>query len=73
MATQDEGQLVLCLTGALDPDLFDESLTLLTEVPEEWNGCSLSQGGVSGSCQVVGTTARFDAHLGGGDITIGMR
>ena len=54
-------RIALCLSSTLDPALYDESLTLITQVPAGWTGCSTVQGGAAGNCIITEGTAVFDA------------
>jgi len=54
-------RIALCLSSTLDPALYDESLTLVTQVPAGWTGCSAVQGGAAAECQVTEGMAVFDA------------
>lgn len=60
----------LCLTSSLDPALYDEPLTLMTEVPAGWASCNATQGGVSIPCRIDGDVAVLEAGLDRGDILV---
>lgn len=70
VAETNETQLSLCLTSDLDPALYDEALTVSTQVPDSWSGCEVSQAGVDGDCRLVGTTALFEVRIDAGVITL---
>ena len=70
LASADDAQLELCLSSELDAALYDEELTLITEVPGSWTGCAISQGGVEGSCRLLGSTAHFEARIDAGVIVL---
>ena len=66
--SSQEDQMILCLSSTLDPALYDEELTLKTQVPADWTSCSLNQGGELRDCDVEAGVARFEADLSGEDI-----
>jgi hypothetical protein len=61
-------ELILCLTSALDPALYDEPLTLGSVVPSSWTGCAASQGGEALGCRLEDGVAWYEARLDRGDI-----
>ncbi len=65
-----EDELILCLTSVLDPALYDEPLTLMTEVPSSWGGCTVTQGGETRDCSLQAGVAFFEAGLDRGDIRL---
>ncbi len=68
----DEGEeLRLCLRSELDPALYDDELTLITEVPAGWSDCEVSQAGVAGSCRIVDGVAHYEARIDAGPIVLG--
>jgi hypothetical protein len=63
-------QIRLKLTSAKDPLFYDEPLTLITEIPTTWNGCSATQSGQAGSCSIVKGRAQYDAIPERGEIVL---
>ncbi len=70
LAANDGASLSLCLTSELDPALYDEELTIITEIPGDWTGCTVSQSGQTGDCRVVDNTAQFEARIDAGPIVL---
>ncbi|MBW2264418.1 MAG: hypothetical protein JRG91_20830 [Deltaproteobacteria bacterium] len=70
MIPDTDERIVLCLSSPLDPALYDESLTLMTELPGGWISCIANQDGVSTTCRIDGTTAFFEALPDGGAIVL---
>jgi len=68
--TADDTGIELCLVSELDGGLYDEALTVMTEVPAQWNGCTATQEGQSMTCRMSGATAHFEARIDRGPITL---
>ncbi len=60
----------VALTSAADPTLYDEPLTLSTEVPTAWKSCHVVQGSRKADTVVAEGAARYDVVPGGGEITL---
>ena len=58
------------LKSSADPQLYDQPLTLITEVPVHWRECNVSQGSVQSRVPVVNGTLAFDAAPNGPLISI---
>ncbi len=65
-----DNELILCLTSDLDPELYDEPLTLMTEVPSSWGGCTATQGDETLDCRLQAGVAFFEAGLDRGEIRL---
>jgi hypothetical protein len=50
--------------------LFDEPLTLRTEVPADWAACQVTQAGVAHTYAVSGSVVQFDALPGKGEVML---
>lgn len=60
----------LKLTSAADPELYDQPLTLLTQVPADWKNAAIRQGDVHTTVAVKDGLARYDALPGGPEIEL---
>jgi len=66
--SEEEDELLLCLSSSLDPDLYDDPITLMTEVPSSWTDCEAAQGGETLECRLEGGVAFYEARPDRGDI-----
>lgn len=64
------GQIRLQLTSAKDPALYDEPLTLRTQVPTDWAGCLVTQGRSSKSYPASAGVVQYEAVPGSGMILL---
>lgn len=53
-----------------DPALYDQPLTLTTQVPATWKTCRVTQGGETVTVPVVDGTVRYNARSGAGGIVV---
>ena len=60
----------LKLTSAADPALYDQPLTLLTQVPADWKNAAIRQGNVNTTVAVKDGLARYDALPGSEEIQL---
>lgn len=60
----------LKLTSAADPELYDQPLTLLTQVPADWKNAAIRQGDVHTTVAVKDGLARYDALPGDKEIEL---
>lgn len=67
----DARRIVLSLTCAADPVLYDHPLTLICTVPAAWRACQVTQGGPARRLDVRGGTVMFDAVPGPVPVEIG--
>ncbi|NNF99357.1 MAG: hypothetical protein HKM93_08265 [Desulfobacteraceae bacterium] len=67
-ATTEE--ICLTLTSDMDPVLYDEPLTLITTVPDNWAECQATQAAVTERCTVLDGVAKIDAVPGKGNIVL---
>jgi hypothetical protein len=58
------------LSTGVDVSLFDYPLTLITEVPESWNFCHVSQGEFQGIYPVQSGKVMYEAFPGKGEIKL---
>jgi peptidoglycan/xylan/chitin deacetylase (PgdA/CDA1 family) len=65
-----EKRIKLSLTSTADPALYDQPLTLLTQVPADWTAARVSQGETTATVPVKDGVAMYDALPGGGDIML---
>ncbi|MBD3322090.1 MAG: hypothetical protein GF350_13410, partial [Chitinivibrionales bacterium] len=64
------GHIRLSLKSDMDPDLYDEPLTLITEVPANWSMCTVTQGGKSDAYQVSNGSVMYNAVPGNEEIVL---
>jgi hypothetical protein len=62
--------LRLSLTADSDPQFYDQSLTLVTNVPDSWKRVTITQGKSRQTRTVKNNKVQFEALPGGGDIVI---
>ena len=60
----------MSLTSELDVELYNEPLTLITEVPLDWTSCEVTQAGQKIRYEVVGGFVQYEAVPGLGEITL---
>ncbi|HSI64481.1 MAG TPA: hypothetical protein VLE43_15240, partial [Candidatus Saccharimonadia bacterium] len=60
----------LQLTCKADPKLYDQPLTLVTQMPPEWKTCEVVQGEKKTQPGIAGGQVKFDAFPHGGEITL---
>lgn len=70
MLSKSDSQIALELTSTADPELYDQPLTLVTEVPADWREAKVMQGTVETVLPVSGGKLQFDAVPNAGAITI---
>jgi len=70
VAADDGSALQLCVRSDLDPALYDEPLTFVTQVPADWTDCQALQSGTDGDCRLAGGTAQFEARINGGPVVL---
>lgn len=58
------------LTSTVDPDLYDYPLTLMTEVPDSWKYCRVTQGILRSIYPVKSGVVQYEAVPGRGEIRI---
>ena len=58
---KDDQRIRLTLSCQADPKLYDQPLTLTTQVPAAWKKCRVTQGERKAVVEVVGGAARYDA------------
>lgn len=58
------------LTCTADPSLYDLPLTLLTELPDGWRGCRVTQNGRTTDATVIDGIATYDAMADGSPIAL---
>jgi len=63
-------EIQLSLTCDANPALYDQPLTLITQVPPEWKSCTLSQGATNLPLSVTSGTVRYNALPDGQPITL---
>ncbi len=63
-------QIHLRLTSAKDPALYDEPLTLRTQVPADWSACLVAQGRAAKTCPVASNIVQYEAIPGSGEIVL---
>ena len=64
LVKKGEKQIQLTLASQADPKLYDQPLTLTTQVPAAWKKCRVTQGGRTATVEVANGTARYDAVPG---------
>ncbi len=67
---QSEQEIQLSLTTQADPQLYDQPLTLTTQVPAAWKKCQVSQGAAQSVTPVNDGTVRYDALPGAAPVTL---
>jgi len=66
-----EDEIRLDLTSHMDPVLYDEPLTLITEVPGDWEACTISHEASTTPCPaIVDGFVQYEAVPGRGEIVI---
>jgi len=65
-----EHEIQLELNCSADPSLYDEPLTLITQVPSTWKNCTLSQGTNRLNMAISKSAVQYSATPGGGPITL---
>jgi hypothetical protein len=60
----------LQLISKADPKLYDQPLTLLTQVPAGWKSCEVKQGEQKATLGIANASVKFDAIPNGGEITL---
>lgn len=60
----------LNLTSEMPSELYDEPLTLITEVPLHWTSCEVTQAGEKIRYEVVDGFVQYEAVPGLGEITL---
>jgi len=60
----------LDVTSDMPPELYDEPLTLITEVPQHWTSCEVSQAGQTKLYEVLDGIVQYEAIPGLGEITL---
>lgn len=68
--SSDASQVRVFLTTTVDTAYYNLPLTVAVEVPANWDGCKITQGGKSWEAKAEGGEVRFDAIPGGGEIVI---
>jgi len=63
-------EIRLALTCAADPALYDEPLTLITQVPAGWKSCIMTQPGTNATLTLSQGAVRYDALPNGRTITL---
>ena len=66
-------EIRLSLACAADPALYDEPLTLVTQVPAGWKSCIMAQPGTNATLAVAQGAVRYDALPDGRTITLKPR
>jgi hypothetical protein len=70
VVSKDDKRIQLMLACQADPKLYDQPLTLTTQVPASWKKCQVTQGERKVTVDVVGGAARYDAVPGVTPITL---
>ena len=60
----------LALTSSTDPALYDQPLTVSTQIPASWKTCHVLQGRTKSEALIAEGGARYEAVPGEGDITL---
>lgn len=66
-------EIRLTLSCSAEPKLYDEPLTLITRVPDDWKTCSMTQPGTNATLTISQGTVRYDALPDGQTITLNGR
>jgi peptidoglycan/xylan/chitin deacetylase (PgdA/CDA1 family) len=66
-------EIRLTLTCSADPKLYDEPLTLITKVPDDWKTCFINQSGTNATLTILQGTVHYDALPDGRTITLNER
>jgi len=65
-----KGRIRVALTAKTDPTLYDEPLTLTTQVPATWKNCSVTQGQTKVSASVHDGAVQYSAVPSAGEIVL---
>jgi len=63
-------ELLLALTCTADPALYDEPLTLITRVPDDWKSCIMTQSGTNATLKISQGSVRYEALPNGQTISL---
>jgi peptidoglycan/xylan/chitin deacetylase (PgdA/CDA1 family) len=67
---KNDKQIKLTLASQADPKLYDQPLTLITQVPAAWKKCAVTQGDRKATVEVAAGAARYEALPGAEPITL---